>query len=117
MVEDFQRVLARVQSDYGFYVACQTDPDATLAGYSLTAEERAAVTDPVKLEEALRKGFVSLRPITITIKGKHDWVNRVKMAAGSAGHAELVAAAAGIRSATQPVERRAAAFRLMELMG
>ena len=72
MRDNVKRVLARVQSDYDFYVMCQADPGTALAEYGLTADEVAAVTDPDRLADLLR----SPRALKITISGTHDWVNR-----------------------------------------
>ena len=49
MLDSFKAALARVQSDYEFYIGCQTDPASTLAGYDLSPEERSALTDPDEL--------------------------------------------------------------------
>ena len=72
MLEDFKRALARVQSDYGFYIGCQTNPAVALAGYDLSADERSALTDPEKLADMLKRGdrrSAQLRPITVKISG------------------------------------------------
>jgi hypothetical protein len=122
MVDDFKQALARVQNDYGFYVECQTDPEAALARYDLTAEERSALTDPERLAEAL-SGGLGVNPFRITIKisGKHDWVNRAAVADGGKADAEhdaLVGRAVdALRRAATGDERREAAFDLMGLIG
>jgi hypothetical protein len=36
VLEDFKRALARAQSDYGFYIDCQTNTAVALAGYDLS---------------------------------------------------------------------------------
>lgn len=72
MREDFEAALARVQSDYGFYIQCQSDPGSALASYLLSAEERAMLSDPEVLADFLQRGSRALR---ITISGTHDWVN------------------------------------------
>jgi len=56
MIESFKAALARVQTDYHFYSGCQTDPDATLAGYDLSPDERRTLSDPdlyAMIEKAL----------------------------------------------------------------
>ena len=81
MLDDFKRALARVQSDYGFYIDCQANPAVALAGYDLSADERSALSDPVKLAGVLRGGIgvePAPEPITIKISGSHDWVNRAR---------------------------------------
>ena len=72
MLEDFKRALARVQTDYGFYIGCQTNPAVALAGYDLSADERSALTDPRSPRGLLRRGIgiSRLRPITVTIYGQ-----------------------------------------------
>lgn len=121
MVDDFKQALERVQSDYGFYVECQTDPETALARYDLTAEERSALTDPERLAEALAGGLgVNPFRITIKISGRHDWVNRAAVAdgRGDAERGALVARAVdALRGAATGDERREAAFRLMGLIG
>ena len=56
MLDDFKRALARVQRDFGFYIGCQTEPAAALAGYDLSPAERRALTEPDTLSEMLRSG-------------------------------------------------------------
>src|SRR5438034_8624441 len=77
MLEHFKRALARVQSDYGFYIDCQANPALALAGYDLSPDERSALTDPEKLAGLLRGGL-GISPLRITISGTHDWVNRTR---------------------------------------
>jgi hypothetical protein len=122
MLEDFKRALARIQTDYGFYIGCQTNPALALEGYSLSADERLALSDPEKLADVLRRGvgISRLRPITVTIKGKHDWVNRAgtKSAMEQADHdAKVALEVETIRRATTEGERTQAVFRLMEAIG
>jgi hypothetical protein len=120
---DFKRALARVQTDYGFYVGCQTNPAVTLAGYDLTAEERSALLDPGKLADMLMRGVEALKlraALTITISGTHDWVNsaaaktpdlsRLDRDSGIATEVEA------IKQASEDDERTKAAVRLMELL-
>ena len=75
-MSDFTAVLDRVQGDYAFYVQVQTDPDGALAEYNLTEGERAALTNPKLLTDALENALPW--SITIKISGRHDWVNRAK---------------------------------------
>jgi hypothetical protein len=119
MANDFKAALARVQSDYSFYVQCQADPATALADYALTDEERAALTDPDLLAGALKRGSEAMRlpSITIKISGTHDWVNR------AATHHEqqvddLVAREVeAIRAADSDEERTQSTLRLMQLLG
>jgi hypothetical protein len=55
MLESFKAALARAQSDYDFYIGCQTDPESTLADYDLSHDERAALTNPDRLAEVLKQ--------------------------------------------------------------
>jgi len=118
MLESFKAALARVQSDYDFYIGCQTDPDATLAGYDLSPDERSALTDPDLLADVLKKGVKprNAPSITIKISGRHDWVNRTKKPPKKNAariHREVEA----IEGASTAEERTKAAVRLMELIG
>jgi hypothetical protein len=123
MLEDFKRALARVQSDYGFYIDCQARPAAALAGYDLNPDERAALIDPQKLADVLKGGIGinKLPPITIKICGTHDWVNRavpVSAAAEDTGRGARIAREIDtIRRAGTGEERTEAVIRLMELLG
>ena len=63
MLEDFKRALARVQSDYGFYIGCQTDPALALAGYDLSAERaRGAERSASGSADMLKRGVGSEPP-------------------------------------------------------
>lgn len=121
MLEDFKRALARVQGDFGFYVGCQTNPAATLAGYDLTDDERAALSDPKKLDGVLRAGIGvdRLRPITVKIKGTHDWINRAMTGEAATAERErrIAANVAAVRQASTEEDRRRATLRLMEAIG
>jgi hypothetical protein len=123
VLEDLKRALARVQSDYGFYVDCQTNPAVALAGYDLTADERSTLTDPEKLAEALQGGIgVALRPaLTVKISGSHDWVNRARATktsmAGVDLDAEIASGVESVKKARTREERTGATLRLMELIG
>ena len=123
MLEDFKRALARVQSDYGFYIDCQANPALALEGYSLSSDERLALSDPEKLADVLKRGvgISRLRPITVTISGKHDWVNRAAAGDATTEDADRDAMVANeveaIKRAGTGAERTGAAVRLMELIG
>jgi hypothetical protein len=124
MLDDFKRALARVQSDYGFYVDCQMRPASALAGYDLSPDERSALVDPEKLAEVLKIGIgiseFRIPRFTITISGTHDWVNRApsKRKVEDADHNAMVALEVeAIERASTDGERTEAAVRLMELIG
>lgn len=113
VLEDFERVLDRVQSDYDFYIECQRDPETALAGYDLTPEERATLQDPEELQKRLIQG------VRITISGTHDWVNRAApdKRTDEADHgARVEEAVEAVRTARSDDERSAAALRLVELV-
>jgi len=115
MANDFRSALARSQGDYDFYVLCQTDPEAALAEYVLTPDERAALTNPQRLAESLRPGGPLLRlpTITITISGSHDWVN-VAAPKSPDRTTEMVAAAAeAVRRAVGAGAREESTLRLI----
>ena len=123
MVKDFKGALARVQSDYGFYIDCQSNPALALAGYDLSPDERSALHDPEKLADVLKRGIGvnKLPPITIKICGTHDWVNRAAaMDAGAedaARDAKVATEVEAIKRAGTGDERTHAVGRLMELIG
>lgn len=126
MLEDFKKALARVQSDYGFYIGCQTNPTLALAGYDLSPDERSAFDNPETLADMLKRGIgiTQLRPITVKISGKHDWINRavpvnLEMAAVEKADrdAKVALQVDAIRQATTGDERTGATVRLMELIG
>jgi hypothetical protein len=119
MLESFKAALGRVQSDYDFYIGCQTDPDATLAGYDLSADERSALTDPDLLAEVLKKGVKprNAPSITVKISGTHDWVNRTKKPPKKTNAARIHREVEAIEGASTEEERTKAAIRLMELIG
>jgi hypothetical protein len=124
VLEDFKRALARVQSDFGFYIDCQANPAVALAGYDLSADERVALSDPEKLADVFKPGVgvLNLRPsITIKISGTHDWVNRAapkKMAMEDADRdRNVVTEVEAIKQASTDEERTGAVVRLMELIG
>lgn len=131
MLHDLKRALARVQTDYAFYVDCQTNPAVALAGYDLSADERSALTDPKKLADVLLNGGlgVSRLGITVTIKGRHDWVNpkprpRPKPPQPPSptmeeadDDAKLAAQVEAIKRASTSDARRLSTLRLMELLG
>jgi hypothetical protein len=122
VLNEFKRALARIQSDYGFYIDCQANPAVALAGYDLTADERSVLTNPVKLADLLRGGMV-VNPmrITITISGRHDWVNRQPRrknpSMNAVGDAMVAREVEAIKKANTSEERTEAAVRLMGLIG
>lgn len=118
MPDGFRSALARTQSDYDFYVRCQTNPGRALAQYSLTADERATLTDPDRLAESLKPGgMLRLPTITITISGSHDWVN-VAAPKGPDQTSQMVARAVDqVRRAVGIEAREESALRLVQLVG
>lgn len=114
MSKDFRRALARVQTDYGFYIECQNNPAAALADYELTPDERSTLSDPDKLADMLTRG------VRITISGTHDWVNRAapKKRAMEQGDrdAKVASEVEAVKRAGTDEERTEAAVRLMELV-
>ena len=122
MLKDFKRALARVQSDYAFYIDCQVNPAAALEGYDLSPDERSALTDPEMLAQVLQEGVGKRRlpSITVKISGTHDWVNRAapKNSADEADRdAKVADEVHAIRQASADDDRTAAVVRLMELIG
>jgi hypothetical protein len=122
MLDDFRRALARVQSDYDFYIDCQANPVVALAGYDLSANERSALIDPEKLAHLLEQaGGVKFPPLTITICGRHDWVNRAvplnEVMKDTDRDAHVASEVDAIRRASTGEERTDAIVRLMELIG
>ncbi|MGA7135548.1 MAG: hypothetical protein WBZ15_25000 [Mycobacterium sp.] len=114
MQESFKAALARVQSDYDFYVGCQIDPDKTLADYDLSPDERSALSDPEKLADVLKpRGW----GITIKISGSHDWVNRTGPKKPNPKQEHIRREVEAIELAGTEKERTEAAVRLMELIG
>jgi len=122
-LEDFKQALARVQSDYGFYIGCQTNPALALEGYSLSSDERQDLGTTEKLADVLKRGvgINRLRPITVKISGKHDWVNRavpVDAALETADRdAKVALEVEAAKRASTDGERTEAVVRLMELIG
>jgi len=117
MLTGFKRALARVQSDYGFYINCQTNPAAALVGYDLSPDERSALIDPEKLADVFKRGIVN--KLVITISGTHDWLNQAVPAnAEDTDHdARVVVEVDAIQRASTGKERTDAVVRLMELIG
>jgi hypothetical protein len=118
-LEDFKRALARIQSDYGFYINCQTNPALALGGYDFSPDERLALTDPGKLADVLKHGIGLLR-LRITISGTHDWVNRAALNAtmeNADENAKIVTEVQMIKQASTNEERTEAVVRLMGLIG
>ena len=113
----FEAALARVQSDYEFYVGCQTDPASTLGEYDLSPEETSALTDPDQLAKMLNDDSTP-RAIRITISGTHDWVNRTtRRQPRQELQQPVVQEIAAIRAASSDAERRQAALKLIERIG
>lgn len=120
MANDFRAALARVQSDYSFYIQCQTDPAGALADYSLSPDERAVLSDPELITEALMGGGDMGLPkgISITISGTHDWVNRTAPPTKPTDIEELIAREVeSVQCAVSDEERRESTLRLMQLLG
>lgn len=124
MIDDFIRVLARVQSDYGFYIGCQTNPAGALRDYVLTTDEYEALLDPEKLREMLDNSALENKPtaLVITFSGRHDWVNRTRPVRFSANtnmaehDAQVSHEIEAIRQAGTHEERTAAALRLLTVI-
>lgn len=117
MLDSFTVVLARIHSDYEFYIGCQTDPASTLAEYDLTPDELSALSDPHQLARMLQE---DLRPrnipsITIKISGRHDWVNRTPKK--QPRQQRVVREVAAIKAASSDEERTHAALELIERIG
>ena len=119
MLESFKAALARAQSDYDFYIGCQTDPESTLADYDLSHDERAALTNPDRLAEVLKRGIEprNAPSITVKISGTHDWVNRTKKPPKKTNQAAIRRQVEEIEQAKTKDERTKAAVSLMELIG
>ena len=115
-MNDFKRALARVQSDYGFYVECQANPAAALAGYDLSTEERSVLADPNKLADGFRGG-IDVSPLRITFSGTHDWVNRTRPKKKNPSTNAVAREVDSIKQASTSEERTEAAVRLMRLIG
>jgi hypothetical protein len=118
-LEDFKRALGRVQTDYEFYIQCQSDPAVALAGYDLSRDERSALSDPAMLAEVLERGIgIDQLRFTITISGRHDWVNRSprRKVVGD-DDVTIERAVADVKQATADDKRAQAVLRLMERIG
>ena len=113
-MSDFTAVLDRVQGDYAFYVRLQSNPESALAEYELSADERAALTDPKLLAEALQNTLPWR--ITIKISGTHDWVNRQPRPKKSPRTQLIESAAQLVRQAGSATARRESALRLIQLL-
>jgi hypothetical protein len=114
MPNDVKAALARIQTDYDFYVACQSDPQTALADYELTDEERAAFGDPDRLEDLLKRAPQMIPPITI--KGTHDWVNRAAPEKKDQADELIADEVESVKHAEDDAERREAALRLLRLL-
>ncbi len=118
MRDDFKAALARVQSDYAFYIQCQSDPAMALADYSLSTEERATLSDPEKLASALKRGGDNRLPsITIKISGTHDWVNRTPPKKKSEVRGLIDRQVEAVKRAANDQEREESTLRLIQLIG
>jgi hypothetical protein len=121
MPDDFKAALARVQSDYDFYIRCQSDPETALADYALTADQRSALSDPERLADALKYGSEKMKfrfpTITIKISGTHDWVNRAAIHDGEQFDELIAREVEAINAAQSDDERGEATLRLMQLLG
>lgn len=126
MIEDFIRVLTRVQSDYGFYLGCQTNPAVALRDYALNTDEYEALVDPQKLRAMLDDRTLENKPtkLVITFSGRHDWINRTKPKTiqsstntdAAERHAQVSHEIEAIRQAQTHEERAAAAVRLLSVI-
>ena len=118
MGEDFKDALARIQSDYEFYIQCQLDPQVALIGYSLTSEEREALADPEALTAALTRGADLLRPsITIKISGTHDWVNAAPQKESETDELAIASQVEAVKAARSEEQREESTLHLIQLMG
>jgi hypothetical protein len=120
MLEDFKRVLARVQSDYDFYVECQTDSAAAFRGYDLSPDERSTLSDPRKLADVLEGGIKVDRfrfSFIITITGSHDWINRAIMGDPVVDDMKVATEVDAIKHAASASERSQAVLRLIDQIG
>jgi hypothetical protein len=113
MRKDFEAALARAQSDYDFYIHCQSDPGAALAGYSLSQEERSTLSNPQLLADFLKRGS---RLIKITIKGTHDWVNRAAPGRTEEADDLIAREVESVKKASDDDARSDAALRLVQLL-
>ena len=127
MLDSFKAALARVQSDYEFFIGCQTDPTSTLTGYDLSPEERSALTDPVELARMLEEdlGPPNNPSITVEISGGQNWINPElhNFRSGRDASKEktpqerFVDEAAAVKAASSDEERSQAALKLIERIG
>jgi hypothetical protein len=119
MRDDFKTALSRVQSDYAFFIQCQSDPAKALADYSLSPEERATLRDPERLADALKRGRDPrlLPSITIKISGTHDWINRTPPKRKNEADELIAREVESVKRAVNDDERGEAALRLIQLLG
>jgi hypothetical protein len=113
MRDDFKVTLARVQSDYAFYIRCESDPATALADYSLSAEERATLSDPERLADALKRAS----DISITISGTHDWINRAAPEKENEVDELIAREVESVKRADNDDERGESTLRLIQLLG
>jgi hypothetical protein len=113
MRDHFKAALARVQSDYAFYIQCESDPATALSDYSLSAEECAMFSDPERLADALKRAS----DISITISGTHDWVNRAAPEKEKEGDDLIAREVESVKRADNNDERGESTLRLVQLLG
>ena len=118
MRDDFKAALIRVQSDYAFYIQCQSDPAVALADYSLSPEERATLSDPERLADSLKpKRSIRSWGITITISGTHDWINRAPQRKEDDADERIAREVESVKRADNDDERGESTRRLIQLLG
>lgn len=119
MRNDFKAALARVQSDYAFFIQCQSDPAKALADYSLSPEERSTLSDPEWLADALKRGNDPrlLPSITIKISGTHDWINRAPPKRKEEVDELIAREVDSVKRADSDEERAESTLRLIQLLG
>lgn len=118
MLKDFKGVLARVQSDFTFYIECLVNPASALAQYNLSSDELSVLSNPTKLADFLSQGFAITKGFVITICGSHDWVNappKKLVKKGPVDVSRVATAVEAIRSASTASERTDSVVRLIEL--
>lgn len=119
MRDDFKAALASVQSDYAFYIQCESDPATALMGYSLSPEERATLSDPERLADALnREGGIRMLPsIIIKISGTHDWINRAPQKPKKEADELIAREVESVKRADSDDKRSESTLRLIQLLG
>lgn len=119
MRDDFKAALDRVQSDYTFFIQCQSDPATAFADYSLSPGERAVLSDPERLADALKRGNDPrlLPSITIKISGSHDWINPTTKPKREETEELVAREVESVEHAHSDDERSDATLRLIQLLG